>query len=282
MNIYPYKTNTVIAKMPYLSGSSRELIYDTVVKKLNIKGDTANLGSIHVYPANPNEEGGISAKYVIPFEFNPVINEGGRGAKYESASLLSRIGDIHSYIKTDSSTVQITTKYQVLSANPAQKKDISATMIGDNLEVGSWMDVFHLRNIQSIEMAYRGLVFPQLDKAGGSYFRPPVIKIVFGAANKVIDGSSVTDIVPFNSLLTYPYKLSNTETKIYHKSFIVTKVDIKKDWENMPAILCETNNGIIDLQGFEVSLDLIEVDPMYIGVLPSFEDFYSIAKNVGA
>jgi hypothetical protein len=276
MNLSPF-TKSTIAKAPY---TQEELTYDKVVSKLNIKGDTRNLGSIHVYPANPNDEGGILSKYVIPFEFNPNINEGGRGAKFEASSMLSRIGDVQSYIKTDGMTVSLTTHYQVLTNTKADNDKIDTKMVGDHQGTGSWMDSFHLRNIQSIEMAYRGLVFPQLARGGGSFFRPPLIKIVFGESG-VPDGKIATDITPFNSLLTYPYKMADG-TKIYHKSFIVTKVDIKKDWENMPVIMNENNNGIIDLQGFDVSLELIEVDPMYIGVLPSFEDYYSIAKNVGA
>lgn len=276
MDLSPF-TSGSIAKSPY---TQEELTYDNVIAKLNVKGDVTNLGSIHVYPANPNDEGGILSKYVIPFEFNPVINESGRAAKFEASSILSRTGDVQSYIKTDGMSVSLTTKYQVLTNTKAVNDTIDNKMKGDHQGVGSWMDSFHLRNVQSIEMAYRGLVFPQLSKTGGSFFRPPLIKIVFGKSG-VADGQIATDVTPFNSLLTYPYKMADG-TKIYHKSFIVTKVDIKKDWENMPVIMNENNDGIIDLQGFDVSLELIEVDPMYIGVLPSFEDYYSIAKNVGA
>jgi len=69
-------------------------------------------------------------------------------------------------------------------------------------------------------------------------------------------------------------------TKIYHKSFIVTKVDIKKDWDMSPLILNDDNDGIIDLQAFDINMSLVEIDPMYIGVLPSFEDFYSIVPTL--
>jgi hypothetical protein len=68
-------------------------------------------------------------------------------------------------------------------------------------------------------------------------------------------------------------------TKMYHRNFIVSKVDIKKDWESSPLVLNEDNDGIIDLQGFSVIMDLIEVDPMYIGVLPNFNDYYSLARQ---
>ncbi len=269
MNLSPYLTGP-IAKIPY---SDTELSYDDVFDNLKIKEQTSNLGSMHVYPSNPGGEGGISDKYEIPFEFNPNITESGASAKFEATSLLSRIGDIQSYIKTDGSSVQITTKYMVLSLNQENNLKISNGLKGDHQGNGTWMDAFHLRNIQSIEMAYRGLVYPQLSKKGDSFFRPPLVKIVFD--KKLTDEISET---PFSNLLTYPYHFSNS-TKVYHKSFIVTKVDIKKDWENTPVILNKTNDGILDLQGFEVSLDLIEVDPMYIGILPSFEDYYSISKE---
>jgi len=272
MDISPF-TRSRIIKTPY---HKKELTYIEALKKVNAKEQVSNLGALHVYPINPNTEGGISAKYIIPFEFNPKITENGTSAKYESISLLSRIGDIHSYIKTDSNTIQLNTKYQVLSSG----EEYSDGLAGDHNKVGSWMEAFTLRNLQSIEMAFRGLVYPQTSKEAGSFFRPPVIKIVFGNANKASEGQTVNATIPFNNMLTYPYKISNNETKIYHKNFIVSKIDIRKDWDNYPLILNENNDGIIDIQGFDVSLSLLEIDPMYIGILPSFEDYYSIVPTL--
>jgi len=270
-------------KDPY---KGTELNYQEVIRKLNVKEQVSNLGSIHVYPVNTGAESGISSKYIIPFEFNPNISESGREAKFEATSLLSRLGNIDSYINTGALSIELNTKYQVLTVDPNTNRSIGSTgdgnsYKGDNSGTSSWMDPFHLRNIQSIEMAYRGLVYPQISKDSSAFFRPPLVKIVFngGADGKIIDNNA--SAIPFNNLLTYPYRFSNS-TKTYHRSFIVSKVDIKKDWDNMPVVLNENYDGFLDLQGFEVSLSLIEVDPMYIGVLPSFEDYYSIAKNVTA
>ena len=264
----PYIKRKLI-KEPY---SDTEYSYTDIRDALNKKEATTNLGAIHVYPVNPSDEGGISSKYVIPFEFNPAFTESGRSAKYESMSLMSRIGDIHSYIKTESMTISFNTKYQVLHD---EKHATATTKVGDHQGVGSWMKDFTLANLQRIEMAYRGLVYPQSSRESGNYFRPPLIKVVFD--RNYSDGTKADGVTPFNNLLTYPYVM-NKETKIYHKSFIVSKVDIKKDWDNTPIIMNENNNGILDLQGFEVSLELMEVDPMYIGVLPTFEDYYSLAE----
>ncbi len=268
ISLSPYVNKGKFSQIPYATG---ELTYQQALKKMQTKEQTTNLGELHVYPVNPGGEGGISEKYIIPFEFNPEITESGTGARFEAASLLSRVGDIQTYIKTESNSVSFSTNYQILSENT----DAQNPKNGDNGGVGHWMKDFHLRNIQSIETAYRGLVYPQTSKKEGSYFRPPLVKIVFDS--KSADGRSVSEI-PFNSLLTYPYKIGNT-TKIYHKSFIVSKVGIKKDWGNTSIILNDNLDGIIDLQGFEVSLELIEVDPMYIGILPSFEDYYSTAER---
>lgn len=275
-------TNTVdlskIAKVPY---TGQELSYDEVVSRLNIKEQSSNLGSIHVYPVNPNDEGGISSKYVIPFEFNAKVTQSGVSAKYDASSLLSRIGDIQSYIKTDTESITITTRYHVLSEEKLLSNQYPEAMKGDRNRTGSWMEGYTLANVQKIEMAYRGLVYPQTSKEVGSFFRPPLIKVVYGNSKKVLDGQSVDGATPFNNLLTYPYRLG-AETKIYHKSYIVSKVDIKKDWDMMPLILNDENDGIIDLQGFDVTLQLLEVDPMYIGILPSFEDFYSLVPSQSA
>jgi len=267
MDLSPFTKGKVI-KYPYLN---KEMTLNEAVTALNKKSQISNLGAIHVYPVNPGGEGGISSKYIIPFEFNPKITESGVSAKYETVSLLSRIGDIQSYIKTSSNTIQLNTKYQVLSAD----KEVTEK-VGES-DTGSWMNAFTLRNLQSIEMAYRGLVFPQTSKKDGSFFRPPVIKVVFESHSK--DSYDIKNDVPFNNLLTYPYKMRN-ETKVYHKTFIATKVDIRKDWDNYPLILNKKNDGILDLQGFDVSISLTEVDPMYIGVLPSFEDYYSTVPTL--
>ncbi|MHA1738536.1 MAG: hypothetical protein ACTSWD_08110 [Candidatus Heimdallarchaeota archaeon] len=265
-----------IAKTPY---TGREISYDDVVNKINIKSQISNLGALHVYPVNPNKEGGISAKYTIPFMFNAKVTSSGISAKFEASTLLSRIGDIQSYIKTDTAQVNITTRYQVLSASKTENAAIPNGFKGEHAGTGAWMEDFTLSNIQKIEMAYRGLVYPQTSKKEASFFRPPVVKIVFGNANKILNGQMFDKTVPFNNLLTYPYIMAQG-TKIYHKSFIVTKVDIKKDWDMSPLILNDDNDGIIDLQAFDINMSLVEIDPMYIGVLPSFEDFYSIVPTL--
>ena len=264
------------ANMPY---SDSVLSKNEIISKLNTKDRTANLGALHVYPANPSSENGIAAKYIIPFEFNPKITESGTSAKFETTSILSRTGDIYSYVKTDIPTITLNTKYQVLSENPDKRKKI--TKVGDNGGVGSWMELFHLRTIQWIELALRGLTYPQTSEEQGSFFRPPIVKIVFGndkgrKSGKASEGEKVErNLEPFNNMLKYPYSM-NKETKMYHKTFIVSKVDIRKNWDVYPVILSEDNNNIIDLQGFDVSLNLMEIDPMYIGVLPSFKDYYSV------
>jgi len=271
-NLSPFFKSSNLINVPY---SADTMSYDQITKSLNVKGQISNLGALHVYPVNPNTEGGISSKYTIPFEFNPKISESGRAAKYEATSILSRIGDIQSYIKTEGSSVNLTTTYTVLTPDA----DDTSVKTGDNSGVDSWMKIFTLRNIQSIEMAYRGLVFPQTSKEAGSFYRPPVVKIVFGDTTQVNHSEEVTQTVPFNNLLTYPYKMASS-TKVYHRSFVVSKVDIKKDWDNSPVILNKNNNGIVDLMTFEVTVTLNEIDPMYIGVLPSFEDYYSIVPTL--
>ena len=265
-----------IAKTPY---TGQEISYDEVVNRLNIKSQVSNLGALHVYPVNPGGEGGISAKYTIPFMFNAKINSSGMSAKFEASSLLSRTGDIQSYIKTDTAQINLTTRYQVLSVSKSKNAAIPNVYKGDHSGTGAWMEDFTLSNLQKIEMAYRGLVYPQSSKEQASFFRPPVVKIVYGNANKVLDGQSFDESVPFNNLLTYPYVMAN-RTKNYHKSFIVTKIDIKKDWDMSPLILNENNDGILDLQAFDINMSLVEIDPMYIGILPSFEDFYSIVPTL--
>ena len=262
-----------------LSYTDKTIKYSDLSRHLNKKEQLANLGSLYIYPANPNTEGGISAKYTIPFEFNPNISESGIAAKYNATSILSRIGDIQSYIKTDSLNVTITTKYAVLSMNPEDVESAkNYNKIGNKGGVGSWMETFHLKTIQAIEMAYRSLVFPQTSNEQGYYFRPPLIKVVMNNDNTA-DGKKVTDDnIPFGNLLTYPYRMEKA-TKIYYRTFIATKVDIKKDMENSPLEISK-DGYIIDTHNFEVSLSLTEVDPMYIGILPNFEDYISIYNGI--
>jgi len=68
------------------------------------------IGSIYIWPVS----GKINPKFV-PFQFNPVITEGGVTARYNTQTVLSRIGNLQSFVGVDSLTVTLETSYLAVS-----------------------------------------------------------------------------------------------------------------------------------------------------------------------
>lgn len=220
------------------------------------------IGYIHVYPTIP--DGGPSGSFFIPFEFNPTIDESGRAVKYESKQALQRTGNMNSYINTEGMTVSITTHYHVMHR---ENSDIVNDLAG-----GNWMQKYTPKNVQAIENALRSLALPQVndDNSNLSYMRPPAVKIVMGNQR-----TSDEHLFP---MLTYPLRSGNGDVRNFHRTFVVTSVKINKNMEEQPL---QTHEGFVfDTHGFEVSLELMEIDSNYIGMMPRAGDYYRlIAKQ---
>ena len=211
----------------------------------------------------------------IPFEFNPQIQESGRGAKFQAISVLSRLGDLQAYTGTESLTINLSTQYIATAANNSEAE----------IELDGWMTGFTLVDIQKYELLYRSLTLPDFPdegsiEAGYQYSRPPTVKIVMGQPQEPSIGNT-----PFANLLTYPRqvinnKLSNQPKYRNYKTFITSNVTINKNLEEMPVFL-DDDGYILDAIGYDVSLTLIEVTPSYSDILPTFSDFFRAGSYGG-
>lgn len=230
------------------------------------------LGFIKVYPTFADSNN--IKTFNIPFQFNPVISEQNIAARYESANMLSRQGQVTSYLYTEGQTLNISTEYHILSdENDAKAKERKN---GPN---DSFYQLWDKKTISSIEMALRSLVLPfYSDKNDmASFKKPPIVKVIIGCFNSNdINNGIENSIYP---MLTYPIKsTTNGEYKFYHRTYIVTKVDIQKDQDSLYYL--DDNSNIINTHGFKVNLDLTEIDPNYVNILPDFTDYYSQYSSV--
>lgn len=259
-----------------------------IIKKRN---SVFRLGYIKAYPVGAN--GARLTDLLIPFEFNANIEESGYAAKYEATQLLGRNGDVQSYIKTEGSALTITTKYYAMSGdfreelkNPVDGLPITSQNI-DHTHV--WMDFFSMQRIQMIENALKSLVFSNYEaNSNYKYFKPPVVKIILDTdelgrmyeaeePNKKGGNNNEMRYTPYGNLLKFPYYLGS-DVKMYYKTFFVTKVEIKKNFEETP-IYINPIGRTLDTMGFEVSIQLVEADPNYVNILPNFQDFYELYRN---
>jgi hypothetical protein len=254
----------------------------TLFDRLKSKSDSFKIGSIYVWPIVDSSEN-VTPKH-IPFQFNPVISDGGQSARYESMSILSRLGNLQSYVGTDSLNITLTTKYIATSYKVNDENKFS-----DSHKDG-WLGLYDMRTVQLIELAYRALILPYFTPnstdTGYKYFKPPLVKVIFGDhSGGKLDEISIQNR-PFSNMLVYPKdileiqgasRLTGQPNFRYFRTFIVTNVTIQKNLEETP-IFIDINDGYLakDTMGFEVNLSMIEVTPSYADVQPGFYEYYKV------
>ena len=262
----------------------------TIQEALKDRTGVNQIGSLYVWPIDND----IGNPFFIPFEFTPRITTNSRAARYQATQVLARMGDLQSYVGTDSLNISLSTFYY-----PFMEKDEDIQKFASqHIKIDEWMSMFSLQTIQLIELAYNSLVLPffgeptnrSATEEGYRYSRPPLVKVIIGDAEKLeSEGNfSTNNNAPFSNLLTYPSQLVesthilssdwNTEpNRRYFRTFIVTGVEIRKDMENSPLYLNRqaTPSYLMDVFGFEASLNMIEVTPNYMDVLPGFGEYYS-------
>ena len=230
-----------------------------------------SIGCIYIWPVDKD----IGSPTIIPFEFNPIISESAVDVRYQSMTILSRVGDLQSYTSTGSLNISVTVPYFALS-------EITDTE-GDNLQ---YLSYFSLQRLQKIELGYRSLSLPFFSdqssiETGYRYVRPPLIKVIMGNYNSVDDESDPSN-TPFSNLLRYPSAVigssfSNIQGIKFrsYRTFICTNVKIGKDLDTTPIYI--KDKMIKDTMGFTVEMSLVEVSPSYVDALPSFANFYNNA-----
>ena len=208
----------------------------------------------------PADFTGKFERFKIDFEFNPEIDEGSLKARYDTATILNRIGQLETYVGTDSMTASMKLKYRVLSR--------------DNKKGNSWMSKWTLDYIQQIEMALRALTVPA--SIDNRTTRPPVLRIELGS---------------HSNLFKFPVLINQNQKWRY---FIATDVKINKFYDGSSYYLEDSiqrntsdnyknqsyNLYARDTMGFDADISLTEVKKSYFSYYPNFNDYYdSVVKN---
>lgn len=274
-----------------LESSKDALIYNfekkgqelTEIKEKEFKRlseEVNSIGYIYVSPVNIDSiQNG--AKFIrIPLQSNLINNGENFRADYNTTDFLGRIGSVQQYVRTGSQSLSLETYYHVDS----QSKGVGYTM----------------EDLQRIEMMYKSLVFPrikQVDREEYSFYtRPPIINIEIGnlSLDKTPLGYNSEAVINntskvINNFFTRVNYSDDTNHEVNLRDFIVTDLNIEKDYEKTPYYLEESsftiNNQVSklyspkDLMGFKILLTVTEIDPNYFGVLPSFDDYAKFATR---
>jgi hypothetical protein len=269
--------SSVRSETKYKKGEA-EISSSELEKELNKKGDLFRIGSVYVCPIVDDSE--LVFPKHIPFQFNPSISESSQSARYESMTILSRLGNLQSYTGTDSLSITLNTKYVPVSL--------------DTSSAQGWLNTYDMKTVQLIELSYRSLILPYFTpnskETGYKYFAPPLIKIIIGDYKKLPSEIKITS-GPYSNFLTYPQEVLTANNSNLFKgynfrnfrTFIATGVQINKDMnENSIFIHRDGNDYIVkDTIGFEVSLSLVEITPSYKDVQPGFHEYYNaVVKNI--
>lgn len=157
------------------SDSSSSEVADMIARLISKNNSYKELGRIYI-KINPTL--GIEEPLEIPFEFTPIINENANVAKYQSESLLGRIGAWHMYTGTDLGGITLTTTYIPLASDSLDERE----EVNKKKQFGldEWQYYWTTNRINQIELKYRSLVLPTYGK---DLIKPPIIQIELGEKN---------------------------------------------------------------------------------------------------
>lgn len=249
------------------------------------------MNKIPVYPFN------------IPFQTNPKISEDTIQANYAAEQFLNRVGDVKTFINTNAQTLSLETSYVILNDDfdTASSEDKYKR---NNTKYSNWMEQWTPSYVQSIENAYRSLVYSSfyqnindeinVDNQFWGVLKPPTIRIIMSS-----DGTAVFS----NQLYSYPkarwvynsetdnYSLNeSTELKFkstlkrlkddytlgveykWHKTFVVTGVQINREDDSH---INRDVNSTYYYNGFKVNITLAEVTENYLDCIPGFNSYYN-------
>lgn len=249
----------------------------------------ANIGYLYVRPFQNNLS---ITPFKIPFQMNVKISEDSITANYSSEQFLNRVGEIQSFIGTGSLRLSLETEYTILSEGTLSAGFKSSFGLdGNNVRYSSWMEDWTPSFIQSIENAYRSLVFSTYYEDGsvsvGGLLKPPTVRIVMSSNGTASLGNGLYsypqgrwslksgDTSINNDFSTTLSKLDNDKTikneYKWNKAFIVTSVQISVD-ENTG--INYSSNSNYKYTGFKVNMSLLEVTENYLDCIPDFISYY--------
>jgi len=280
-----------------ISQINKEEWYSTLSTRLN---KSNALGGLYIEPFYNGSK--INCDF-IPFEFNPVINEGGVEAKYAQQEVMGRLLSVRSYVGTDSQTLTIETKYFATAPikseeNKESEKNKENKENKENkgnkgpFPTPTWMDDWTPEKLANIERKYLKLVYPYISE--NVFVRPPIVRIkLFETDN---NGNNGTSELTVGDLYSYPIidgkkylEVTNTlDGFTKQKRYIVTNVVINplnnEDWGNsfnIGTIVGSDSDKKIQTyrRGFTVSLTLAETTKNFLDTIPSYEAYNTAIKG---
>ena len=222
---------------------------------------------------------GSLEQFLIPFQFNPVINDGGYEAKYQTEELMGRLLQVRSYVGTNSNTVTIETKYLITT-------DKSYLSGDDRYSSNNWMNYWDSQRLYEIENQYRKLVLPFIKSDQGIFVRPPIVRIQLGYNNEKNNLMNVSTLFNYHDT-TDCFEVTNTlDGATSEKRYIVTNLQINPIDQNgfdyyidySPKSNNDGKYGYLSYRrGFTVSLTLAETTKNFLDTVPNY---YNYSKSV--
>ena len=240
------------------------------------------LGGLYVEPYynsynSDNEELDTLKQFLIPFQFNPVINDGGYEAKYQTEELMGRLLQVRSYVGTNSNTVTIETKYLITTDSV-----LSYLSGDDRYSSSNWMNYWDSQRLYEIENQYRKLVLPFIKSDKGIFVRPPIVRIQFGYNNEKNDLMNVSTLFNYHNTDDCFEVTKTLDGATSEKRYIVTNLQINPIDQNgfdyyVDYSKSSNSHYLSYRRGFTVNLTLAETTKNFLDTVPNY---YNYSKSV--
>lgn len=309
--IYKDEVNTI---QNYLDKVANDDRFSQRIKLEKIKGQQEKgkenlLGGLYIEPYynsmayikyegfEANENGGLLC-YTIPFQFNPVINDGGYEAKYQVEDLMGRILQIRSYTGSNVNTVTLQTKYIATNSDQNLKEDPNGQK---NYSYEHWMEQWTPNALFEIENKYKKLVLPFIYSKYGVFVRPPIVRINFGYMQGDKNKERVnTEANTKNATISTLFNYGNVDNCLEvtsrideftsEKRYIVTNLQINPinadgfDYYINYSVKNNKNDDTKSFRrGFSVTLTLAETTKNFLDTVPNYYNYSkSISNTVSA
>ena len=221
-------------------------------------------------------EKGSLKQFLIPFQFNPIINDGGYEAKYQTEELMGRLLQIRSYIGTNSNTITLETKYLITTEKTEKTVDYYSNI--------NWMKNWDSKKLYEIENQYRKLVLPFIKSDKGIFVRPPIVRIKFGY-DKEKGHKNISTLFNYHDT-TDCFEVTETlDEATSEKRYIVTNLQINPIDQNgfdyyIDYSKSNSNNEYLSYRrGFTVNLTLAETTKNFLDTVPNYYNYSKAVEN---
>ena len=240
------------------------------------------LGGLYVEPyynsynSDEGEKLDSLKQFLIPFQFNPVINDGGYEVKYQTEELMGRLLQIRSYIGTNSNTITLETKYLITAQNTEKIVDYYSSI--------NWMKNWNSKKLYEIENQYRKLVLPFIKSDKGIFVRPPIVRIQFGYNNEKNDLMNVSTLFNYHNTDDCFEVTRTLDEATSEKRYIVTNLQINPIDQNgfdyyIDYSKSSNSHYLSYRRGFTVNLTLAETTKNFLDTVPNYYNYSKAVKD---